>query len=267
MRRIILVLVLLLSVVSNTTYANVINIDGVNRTYQLYVPSESPRGMVFVLHHLDGNAEQMKMLGFDYYAAQDNFLVVYPEAVQGKWNKDDLYFLKKLMDTLIVQYNINSKIYIVGASSGGMLAHGLAAQYSEYVSAIATVASTLPSGLPQPMEPVSTLMINGTNDPIIPFQGGNGFDPVTKAALFWIKANNCDLSSASGARDQIPSGDGTMINQESFRSPNGAEVIFYVIEGGGHSWPGGPIVPEAFFGKTCLHMNATKIIWDFFRSH
>jgi polyhydroxybutyrate depolymerase len=47
---------------------------------------------------------------------------------------------------------------------------------------------------------------------------------------------------------------------------DGSEVILYMIEGGGHTWPGqdsmGPL-----FGKTALDLRANDLIWEFFRRH
>lgn len=267
MKKTVFFFLFLLFFVQPMAFAEEFDIGGVARTYEVFEPSGSPQGMVMVLHHLDGTAEQMKLLGFNRYAAKERFVVVYPEAMHGRWTPEDLDYLKKLADTLLEKYQLTNGIYVVGASSGGMMAQGFAAQYSEMVRAAAAVGSTLPTGIVIPENPVSMLFINGTNDPLVPFQGGNGFLPVIEAPRFWIQANQCDPTDPMGSREPFPSGDGTIINQEVFKSSNGAEVIFYVIEGGGHSWPGGPILPEAFFGKTCLHMNATDTIWNFFRRH
>lgn len=42
-------------------------------------------------------------------------------------------------------------------------------------------------------------------------------------------------------------------------------VVLYKIIGGGHTWPGGKqYLPEKQIGKTCMDINASEIIWDFF---
>ena len=46
-----------------------------------------------------------------------------------------------------------------------------------------------------------------------------------------------------------------------------ADVIFYTIVGGGHSWPGGEPMPEFIVGYTTQDIDATKIMWDFFQQH
>jgi polyhydroxybutyrate depolymerase len=46
-----------------------------------------------------------------------------------------------------------------------------------------------------------------------------------------------------------------------------ADVIFYTVAGGGHSWPGGEPMPEFIVGLTTLDIDATKVMWDFFQQH
>ena len=44
-----------------------------------------------------------------------------------------------------------------------------------------------------------------------------------------------------------------------------ADVVFYKIAGGGHSWPGGPELPEWFVGRTTHSIDATELMWSFFQ--
>jgi len=47
-----------------------------------------------------------------------------------------------------------------------------------------------------------------------------------------------------------------------------AEVVFYIIEGMGHTWPGGKNrLPEWMVGKTTDKLNATDVLWEFFQGH
>ena len=45
----------------------------------------------------------------------------------------------------------------------------------------------------------------------------------------------------------------------------GGEVVFYIVDGGGHTWPGA--IPIARLGKTTTQINASAIAWDFFKAH
>ncbi|HRZ82059.1 MAG TPA: hypothetical protein P5069_06320, partial [Candidatus Hydrogenedentes bacterium] len=45
-----------------------------------------------------------------------------------------------------------------------------------------------------------------------------------------------------------------------------AEVELYIVEGGGHTWPGGgPDYPRWIVGRTARDFSASETIWAFFR--
>ena len=47
-----------------------------------------------------------------------------------------------------------------------------------------------------------------------------------------------------------------------------AAVKLYSVQGGGHTWPGGPqYLPEATIGKTSRDFDASRTIWTFFAGH
>ncbi|MEA2765415.1 MAG: polyhydroxybutyrate depolymerase, partial [Gemmatimonadaceae bacterium] len=46
-----------------------------------------------------------------------------------------------------------------------------------------------------------------------------------------------------------------------------AAVVLYTVQGGGHTWPGGTPLPEWFVGRTTHTVNATSLMWSFFRDH
>ena len=49
---------------------------------------------------------------------------------------------------------------------------------------------------------------------------------------------------------------------------DGAEIVFYRIAGGGHTWPGSSIVlTSPWSGKTSKDITATQLIWAFFATH
>ena len=45
-----------------------------------------------------------------------------------------------------------------------------------------------------------------------------------------------------------------------------ADVVLYVIENGGHTWPGSLLAP-AFLGLSTRNISANDIMWEFFRKH
>jgi polyhydroxybutyrate depolymerase len=63
--------------------------------------------------------------------------------------------------------------------------------------------------------------------------------------------------------------EGTRVHRETWsRGKQGTEVVVYTIEGGGHTWPGGPqYLPVALVGKASRNLDATQVIWEFFQHH
>ena len=63
--------------------------------------------------------------------------------------------------------------------------------------------------------------------------------------------------------------DGTSMRREIYTGgKQGTEVVVYVIEGGGHTWPGGPqYLPAFLIGKASHNLVGTQTIWDFFKRH
>ena len=75
----------------------------------------------------------------------------------------------------------------------------------------------------------------------------------------WAVHNGCDLTLHSQriAEDVV---------LESYTNcDDNADVFLYVIEGGGHTWPGAVNVPR--LGPTTHSIDASELIWAFFASH
>ena len=61
--------------------------------------------------------------------------------------------------------------------------------------------------------------------------------------------------------------DGTKVTRKSYRpGKEGADVILFVIEGGGHTRPGQK-PPVGFIGKSTKDISANDLIWEFFERH
>jgi polyhydroxybutyrate depolymerase len=150
--------------------------------------------LVFVLHGGTGNSTFM-ILNTSFNAVNDtaNFIAVYPQRiytgpniggdghhwVDGRLTTipdslgiDDVGFISSLIDKLSIEYSINlTRVYATGISNGGYMAQRLACELSEKITAVATVAATFPDSLKQYClnpDPVSILVMNGTNDFFVP---------------------------------------------------------------------------------------------------
>jgi polyhydroxybutyrate depolymerase len=85
----------------------------------------------------------------------------------------------------------------------------------------------------------------------------------------WREADQTRAVPVSG---DLPDGDpkdGCRVRWSSWRGGRlDSEVLLYVEEGAGHTWPGGSqYLPKAVIGRVCRHFDGTQAIWDFFKTH
>ena len=280
--------------------ASIIHHD-IERTFIVHIgksyDASEPTALVFVLHGGGGSAEVMPVFtGFNAIADRESFIVVYPDGVENHWNDgrepkiyrthieniDDTGFISSLIDALAVELNIDMKrIFVTGISNGGMMSHRLACELSDRIAAIAPVASSIPVNMADiwnPSKPVSTLIINGTEDPLVPWEGGDiqlgemslgDVLSVSDTVEFWTSKNNCYLQPEITRLSERNLNDGTSVWMETYSGcDSGTEVVLFGIDGGGHTWPGGyQYADEHLIGKTSLEFDASEIIWQFFEAH
>ena len=48
---------------------------------------------------------------------------------------------------------------------------------------------------------------------------------------------------------------------------NGADTLLYTVKGGGHQWFGGTQGPEWLLGPFSRSVDASQVMWEFFRQH
>ena len=268
-----------------------IHFGGETRTFRTYIPAGLPDKaavpLLFVLHGSAGSGEDMIAItqhGFERIADKEKFVVVYPDALERRWNEhdgtaDDVGFILAIADKLAAESLIDKKrIFIAGISNGGMMAQRLVCEHADRIAGIATVAGTLPEKLARvckPSRPVPALILHGTADPIVPWNGGpvagfaefgvvlSGLDTVA----FWTANNRCRGAAVTTTLADRDLQDGTRIRMERYADcAVRGSVSLIVIEGGGHTWPGGfQYLPERFIGRTTREIDANQVIWDFFR--
>ena len=261
------------------------------RNYWLVRPEglekTKPAPLLMVLHGSAGSGEDMMTVtqrGFERLADKEKFVVVYPDALERRWNDqggtvDDVGFLLAIVDKLVADGLVDkNRIYVAGISNGGMMAQRLACEQADRIAGIATVAGGLPEPLQatcKPARALPVLVIHGTEDPIGPWSGGAvaGFEDFGKVlsaretAKFWAANNRCGDGGVIAAEPDRDPKDGTRVKMEVFAScPAGAAVKLAAVEGGGHTWPGGyQYLPERFIGRTSQDVDANMLIWDFFK--
>jgi len=286
------------------TYIRSITHDGLERTYRIHIPPSFNKTiqmpLVLALHGGMGTAEDMEeqltLSGFNNLSDKEGFIVVYPDGIEKHWNDgrknvsyrthqekiDDVGFISALIDNITEEFNIDpGRVYVTGMSNGAMMSYRLACEIPEKIAAIAPVTGAIPEDIvPQcsPSKPVSVLAISGTDDPLVPWEGGDITSlflhkplgkvlSVPDSVNYWVIHNNCPpIPNITWLPDLDP-GDDTRVRREIYgESDERTKVILYAIEGGGHTWPDGlQYLSESRIGKTCHDINANEIIWEFFR--
>lgn len=271
-----------------------LKIDAIERSYSVQIPSsyngKDKMPLLFVLHGGGGNGKNMiNFTSFSKLCEKEGFITVYPDGHNKQWNDardflsskvDDVKFFKMILDQISNEYRVDrSRVYAVGISNGAMMCYTLGCRISECFAAIAAIAGNLPEKLKneKPNSPISVMIINGTEDPLVPYNGGTirvfgrerGKVLSTEETLkFWAMINGCNPFPSRKLPD-INIQDGCSVEEFLFKNlENGVEVILYRISGGGHTWPGAiQYLPEKIIGRTNRDINATEVIWEFFKRH
>jgi polyhydroxybutyrate depolymerase len=247
-----------------------VQVDGLTRTYRVFVPArpKKPAPVVLVFHGGFGTGARVAtQTGFDAEAEKRGFIAVYPDGVGRAWNAgpccgapsrlgvNDVGFVSKLLDKLGRRYAIDKRrIYATGISNGGLISYRVACELSNRIAAVAPVATTLVSRC-SPRKAVSILHVHGLEDANIPFEGGQGtrgvvdleWPPVEQGIELWRKLDGCPAAGAATVGPVI-----SMTVWTPCRS--GTEVRLVTIAGVGHVWPKEPY-------------SATSEIWRFFAAH
>jgi len=266
------------------------------RSYLIHVPPKydpkQPTPVVLAFHGAMTNAPIMALSsGLSDKADEAGFIVVYPNGT-GKgnlllvWNSggfhgpnaerlpDDVAFVKAILDDLAKRINVDpNRVYATGISNGGMMCYRLAAELSQRIAAIAPVSGTLSVEKCRPRRPIPVMHFHGTEDKLVPFAGPDertarflSFKSVEETIRIWARIDGCPRKPKTiELPDKVD--DGTTVRQEiNGPGKDGAEVVLFVISGGGHTWPGRQW-PVPWLGKTTRDISANDLMWEFFQKH
>ena len=272
--------------VANRTNGSFVS-SGEEREYLLYVPRsydrERPTSLIISMHGGGmWGAAQRETSQWDRVADQHGFLVVYPSgagrirhrawhAGDGAGPMKDVRFISDLIDTLKAAYNIDTRrVYADGLSNGAGMAFVLSCGLSDRIAAIGMVASALflPWDQCPDHRPVPLIAFHGTADPATRYHGGESwvarnhvFPDIPTWMATYARRNRCGPNPV----ESVVAADVTRIEYTSCAED--AAVILYRVEGGGHTWPGGGVLPEWFAGTTSHSIDASSEMWAFFREH
>lgn len=276
-----------------------ITVDGRSRSYYVYAPSSLPKDksvpLVMVFHGGGGNGlGTSRLTKFNQLADKENFIAVYPNGIGNNWNDgregfeasqahkekiDDAAFVNTMIDAIAKEYKIDAKrIYATGISNGGIFSHYLGANLSNRIAAIAPVVGGIADPFHKnfkPKEPVSVLILQGTADPLVPYGGGfvarnrGKIISTDDAVKLWLKNNGAKEEPTAKESFDKDKTDGCTVDKFVWSGgKNKTEVVLYKLNGGGHTWAGSSqYATRLIVGGVCRDVNATEVIWEFFKQH
>lgn len=275
--------------------------DGYERMYLVHLPSEEKmQDSVPVLFHIHGGGGTAKgtpglTFGrFNELSKRDGFIVVYPQAIDKNWNDgrkledekaweeniDDVGFITEIVKELKKKYKVDTdRIFTTGMSNGGFMSSRLACDKADIFRGAAILTASLSADylpLCNPEKPVAILVMNGTEDKLVPYNGGEvkvfkksrgKIISTNKLISFWETKNGCSSKKPAVELEDI-SADGTTVTVEEYvNCHNRGSLILYKINNGGHTWPGGKqYLGKWLIGKTNRDIIACDVIWEYFNN-
>ena len=254
-----------------------------------------PRPLVVDLHGLlEGAETHATDSQMGTYGSTHDFIVATPngtgnpvhwEVANDTKGNQDLVFIQAMLDHLEAQQCIDTRrIYATGLSNGAFLSSTIGCTLGDRFAAIAPVSGLTFTDDCKPSRPIPVLTFHGTEDPILLFNGGVGDrlnailsgskeppTPLPKANLdgkgypaavrAWAKADGCK----STFHDRVVT---KTVTERTYDCPSGVAVIFEIVAGGGHTWPGSEFSkPLAkIMGATDTTIDANEFIWKFFQA-
>ena len=121
----------------------------------------------------------------------------------------------------------------------------------------------------RPGAAVPFLLIDGTDDPVVPVNGTGAGDgrilPANETSRFRATENRCNGFDFAGAQSREP---GITILRAIGRNCRGGETEAWFIRAAGHNWPGGDVgFPEFLVGRRTSAIDATSVVVEFLLRH
>lgn len=278
---------------------------GKERNYHLFVPDNPTNASIVLLFHGNGGSFD-DLLGFTgvkapykiwlNIAQQENLIILVPNGTLGSnnsrgWNDcrldnltnpnvDDVLFINNLLDFITNKYQANAlKVYCVGTSNGGHFCYRLTQELPDKITAFAAIAASNPAinQCSSSTVKISALIMNGTNDPILPFSGGamasnRGQVVSTDSTInYWINRNQTTSTPVITNLPNINATDNCTITKFLYQNGgNNTEVALFKVINGGHTEPSIAERYSSFFllavGKQNGDIEMANEIWSFLKN-
>lgn len=273
-----------------------LSFGGIERTFSYNLPnkeSESPAQLIIGLHGNSGDGISQEHLSYlTDEIGDENRIAVYPDGIDKSWADgrgttdadmkgiDDVGFISALIDYFVANHKADPKrVYVMGMSNGSIMTHRLGCELSDKIAAIGNVGGTVAEPIAMKCSPsrrVPVMMFHGTEDTFVPFAGGvvekgagGTVLSATDTAAKWAQINGCASTPTVSSMPDTDPNDKTTVRREEYKNcADGAETVLFVVEGGGHTWPGGwEYLGEVLVGVTSKDIVATDLLLSFFDKH
>lgn len=242
------------------------------RSFLLHVPahyqSTVPSPVVFSFHGYGRSASaQHEYTDLWQLADSAGFILIEPEGWGSpqEWDLagdyyydgiDDLSFTTDILQEIDSQLCVDSsRIYATGFSNGAEMASLVGCRLGNVFAAVAPVSGVEYDG-DCVDRPVPVLSLQGTDDWNVPF------DDAPPAMADWASHNGCSDTQTTTAVS-------ASVTEQPYDGCANADVVLYVIDGGGHTWPGAADYAgeNGGVGFTTHEIDANELIWKFFAAH
>ncbi len=282
-----------------------IQVGGLDRFYHVFVPEKYENAPLVILLHGNGGSHD-DMLGLTGVKApyklwldiaqQENIIVLVPNGTLGSsnargWNDcrndastnpttDDVGFIRALMDKIMNTYKADTKkVFAMGTSNGGHFAQRLAQEIPQKITAFGAVVASRAknSKCSDSNVPISALFMNGTADPILPYNGGQmssnrGEVYSTDDTInYWITRNQTATAPETTQITNINTTDNCTITKQLYKNgSNNTEIMLYEVTNGGHTEPSIAQRYSTAFLQIVGNQNAdiemANEVWNFFKN-
>jgi len=254
-----------------------IHVDGNYRSFHFSKPQSLQAGgsLIFILHGSGGNG--LDMMSATTALAQkvvsENVLLVYPDGYKKYWNEcrkaasslankeniDESAFFTGMISYFLEKYPIDEhQIFAVGTSGGGHMCYKLAMTMPGKFRAVTALIANLPDD--QNMDCPESMIVNGTADPVNPYEGGlmsgAGFIMGTVRSTentfrYWASLAGYKGNPAKATIPDNDPADGKIIERYTYTAAGKPEVVLLKVVGGKHDYP----------NDIDVHVEA----WEFFK--
>jgi len=259
-----------------------IDAGGQQRRYLIHVPpgydGSTKTPLVLLFHGLGGSPQAViDTTSMDTLADKNNAILVAPLA-RGRiteWDfrtpisepTSDLAFVRDLVKGVKAEACIDSsRVYAAGFSNGSVLALALACDGTTKFAAYGAVSGPYWSDSCRSSPPASIIYFHGLRDKVVPYAGAKTvigpLPPVNDVMASWAAHDSCPAASATTTVAQH------VRHFTWTKCKDGSDVNVYVVDNGGHRWPGGTPVPSGHVsGVMTQEIDASALIWRFFERH